>query len=122
MMALASHLQNLEAEKQKYKAQVRRLCQENAWIRDELNSTQQLLRQSEQTVAQLEEENKHLQFLNSIKKYDEDQTGEQKESQIEQRPSESHNTTLQELGFGPEEEDDMQGSFIENIKLMNIPN
>ncbi|KAI1719510.1 tetratricopeptide repeat domain-containing protein [Ditylenchus destructor] len=109
MMALASHLQNLEAEKQKYKAQVRRLCQENAWIRDELNSTQQLLRQSEQTVAQLEEENKHLQFLNSIKKYDEDQTGEQKESQIEQRPSESHNTTLQELGFGPEEEDDMQG-------------
>lgn len=47
-MALASHLQNIEAEKQKYKAQVRRLCQENAWIRDELNSTQQLLRQSEQ--------------------------------------------------------------------------
>lgn len=48
MMALASHLQNLEAEKQKYKAQVRRLCQENAWIRDELNTTQHLLRQSEQ--------------------------------------------------------------------------
>ena len=43
-MSLASHLQNLEAEKQKYKAQVRRLCQENAWIRDELNSTQQQLR------------------------------------------------------------------------------
>lgn len=50
MMALASHLQNLEAEKQKYKAQVRRLCQENAWIRDELNSTQQLLIQSEQVI------------------------------------------------------------------------
>nr|CAD2183113.1 unnamed protein product [Meloidogyne enterolobii] len=39
MVALASHFQNLEADKQKYKAQVRRLCQENAWIRDELNST-----------------------------------------------------------------------------------
>lgn len=50
MMALASHLQNLEAEKQKYKAQVRRLCQENAWIRDELNSTQQALRTSEQVI------------------------------------------------------------------------
>lgn len=50
MMALASHLQNLEAEKQKYKAQVRRLCQENAWIRDELNTTQHLLRQSEQVI------------------------------------------------------------------------
>lgn len=62
-------------------------------------------------VAQLEEENKHLVFLNSIKKYDEDsQTGgEQKnESQVESQRVEVHNTTLQELGFGPEEEDEMQ--------------
>lgn len=43
MMALASHLQFVEAEKQKLKAQVRRLCQENAWLRDELASTQQKL-------------------------------------------------------------------------------
>ncbi len=48
MMALAGHLQFVEAEKQKLKAQVRRLCQENAWLRDELNSTQQKLQQSEQ--------------------------------------------------------------------------
>ena len=51
MMALASHSQSLEAEKQKYKAQVRRLCQENAWIRDELNSTQQQLRQTSQVFV-----------------------------------------------------------------------
>lgn len=43
MMALASHLQYVEAEKQKLKAQVRRLCQENAWLRDELAGTQQKL-------------------------------------------------------------------------------
>ena len=36
MMALANHLQHVEAEKQKLRAQVRRLCQENAWLRDEL--------------------------------------------------------------------------------------
>ena len=36
MMALAGHLQTIEAEKQKLRAQVRRLCQENAWLRDEL--------------------------------------------------------------------------------------
>nr|CAD2203261.1 unnamed protein product [Meloidogyne enterolobii] len=53
MVALASHFQNLEAVKQKYKAQVRRLCQENAWIRDELNSTQQQLRTAMQNIAQL---------------------------------------------------------------------
>nr|CAD2189474.1 unnamed protein product [Meloidogyne enterolobii] len=107
MVALASHFQNLEAVKQKYKAQVRRLCQENAWIRDELNSTQQQLRTAMQNIAQLEEENKRLKFMNSIKKFDEDlpeladKEGDQAE---QQRPaSDVHNSTLQELGFGDEQ-------------------
>ena len=69
--SLASHLQAVEAEKQKLRSQVKRLCQENAWLRDELATTQQRLQASEQAVAQLEEEKKHLEFMNSIKKYDE---------------------------------------------------
>ena len=69
-MALANHLQHVEAEKQKLRAQVRRLCQENAWLRDELANTQQKLQFSEQKVATLEEEKKHLEFMNEIKKYD----------------------------------------------------
>lgn len=73
MMALASHLQNVEAEKQKLRTQVRRLCQENAWLRDELASTQQKLQASEQMVAQLEEEKKHLEFMASVRKYDDNQ-------------------------------------------------
>ena len=72
-MALATHLQALEAEKQKLRAQVRRLCQENAWLRDELANTQQRLQASEQAVAQLEEDKKHLEFVSTIKKYDVDQ-------------------------------------------------
>lgn len=72
-MALAQHLQAVEAEKQKLRAQVRRLCQENAWLRDELANTQQKLQQSEQNVAALEEEKKHLEFMNSIKKFDGEQ-------------------------------------------------
>lgn len=71
-MALASHLQLVEAEKQKLRTQVRRLCQENAWLRDELASTQQRLQASEQTVAQLEEEKRHLEFMTSVSKYDQD--------------------------------------------------
>jgi len=72
MSALASHLQSVEAEKQKLRSQVKRLCQENAWLRDELATTQQKLQASEQVTAQLEEEKKHLEFMNSMKKYDSD--------------------------------------------------
>uniref|UniRef100_A0A673IDF6 Kinesin light chain n=1 Tax=Sinocyclocheilus rhinocerous TaxID=307959 RepID=A0A673IDF6_9TELE len=74
MMALSGHLSAVEAEKQKLRAQVRRLCQENQWLRDELAGTQQRLQKSEQSVAQLEEEKKHLEFMNQLKKYDQDLT------------------------------------------------
>uniref|UniRef100_A0A914NTQ9 Uncharacterized protein n=1 Tax=Meloidogyne incognita TaxID=6306 RepID=A0A914NTQ9_MELIC len=102
-------VEEAQADKQKYKAQVRRLCQENAWIRDELNSTQQQLRTAMQNIAQLEEENKHLKFMNSIKKFDEDlpELADKEGDQAEQQhpASDVHNSTLQELGFGDEEED-----------------
>ena len=72
MYVLLIFFQAVEAEKQKLRSQVKRLCQENAWLRDELATTQQRLQASEQAVAQLEEEKKHLEFMNSIKKYDSD--------------------------------------------------
>ncbi|MEQ2263731.1 hypothetical protein XENORESO_012006 [Xenotaenia resolanae] len=73
MMALSAHLGSLEAEKQKLRAQVRRLVQENQWLRDELASAQQRLQDKEQEVVTLEEQNKHLQFMFSIRKYDQDE-------------------------------------------------
>ena len=51
MMQLGNHLQNLEAEKQKLRTQVKRLCQENAWLRDELASAQKKLHECEQSNA-----------------------------------------------------------------------
>ncbi|KAG8146884.1 putative Kinesin light chain 2-like protein, partial [Naja naja] len=72
IIALSSHLSAVESEKQKLRAQVRRLVQENQWLRDELAATQHKLQRSEQSVAQLEEEKKHLEFMNQIKKFDED--------------------------------------------------
>lgn len=47
MLAVLSYQQELEADKGKYQAQRRRLCQENAWLRDELSSTQTKLQDSE---------------------------------------------------------------------------
>lgn len=64
MMALASHLQMVEAEKQKLRTQVRRLCQENAWLRDELAGTQQKLQASEQAVSLLNPQFNKETFIN----------------------------------------------------------
>ncbi|XP_073982469.1 kinesin light chain isoform X3 [Rhodnius prolixus] len=86
MMALASHLQIVEAEKQKLRTQVRRLCQENAWLRDELANTQQKLQSSEQAVAQLEEEKKHLEFMASVRKYDQDVMDESQSESKHDKP------------------------------------
>ncbi|XP_029448663.1 kinesin light chain 4 isoform X3 [Rhinatrema bivittatum] len=102
MMALSSHLNAMESEKQKLRAQVRRLCQENQWLRDELANTQQKLQYSEQTVAQLEEEKKHLEFMNQLKKYDDDI------SPTEEKEGDSSKETLDDL-FPNEEEEQSQG-------------
>jgi len=71
----------VESEKQKLRAQVRRLCQENQWLRDELAGTQHKLQCSEQSVAQLEEEKKHLEFMNQIKKFDDDVSPSEEKNQ-----------------------------------------
>uniref|UniRef100_A0A8C5LGW6 Kinesin light chain n=1 Tax=Jaculus jaculus TaxID=51337 RepID=A0A8C5LGW6_JACJA len=70
LLALSAHVGVLEAEKQRLRAQARRLAQENTWLREELEETQRRLRASEEAVAQLEEENNHLQFLGQLRQYD----------------------------------------------------
>ncbi|MCP9259764.1 Kinesin light chain [Dirofilaria immitis] len=71
---------NSRSRKAKLKAQVRRLCQENAWLRDELNSTQQKLQA----------------------------TGQESDKSMDQSDSRNDNT-LQDLGFGPEEDEEISG-------------
>nr|XP_009289941.1 kinesin light chain 3 isoform X2 [Danio rerio] len=98
MMALSAHLGSLEAEKQKLRAQVRRLCQENQWLRDELSRAQQQLQEREQEVVTLEEQNRHLQFMSSIRKYDHEETS------LEDKDSTSGKESLDDL-FPTEEEE-----------------
>lgn len=102
LLALSAHLSSVEAERQKLRAQVRRLCQENQWLRDELAGAQRRLQESEQSVAQLEEERRHLEFMVRLGRYDEDtdlSSSEEKESSKE---------TLDDL-FPSEEEDQGHG-------------
>ncbi|XP_061173779.1 kinesin light chain-like isoform X11 [Saccostrea echinata] len=104
MMALANHLQHVEAEKQKLRAQVRRLCQENAWLRDELANTQQKLQGSEQRVATLEEEQKHLTFMNEMRKYDSSDPNQQSQTSEGEKESDQSTQSL-DLGF-PDDDDE----------------
>uniref|UniRef100_A0A6Q2X9S6 Kinesin light chain n=2 Tax=Esox lucius TaxID=8010 RepID=A0A6Q2X9S6_ESOLU len=103
IIALSGHLSAVESEKQKLRAQVRRLCQENQWLRDELAGTQHKLQRSEQAVAQLEEEKKHLEFMNQIKKFDDDTSPSE-----EKAARETSKDSLDDLF--PNDEDQGQGA------------
>lgn len=63
MLTLATYVSMLEADKQKLKAQVKRLCAENNWLRKELTEHQQLLQETEISLAKVKEEKEHLGFL-----------------------------------------------------------
>ena len=123
MMALCNHLSTVEAEKQKLKAQVRRLCQENAWLREELSATQQKLQISEQNVVQLEEEKNHLQYMNSLKAYDEDKSQQEETLVAITEPDES----IDESQESDREEDDslsqvsLVTSSVNNAGVYEIP-
>ncbi|PNJ40826.1 KLC3 isoform 5, partial [Pongo abelii] len=80
LLALSAHVGALEAEKQRLRSQARRLAQENVWLREELEETQRRLRASEEAVAQLEEEKRHLEFLGQLRQYDPPAESQQSES------------------------------------------
>ena len=99
LVQLSSYLQSIEAEKQKIKSQVKRLCQENAWLRDELAAAQKKLQESEQYSAQIEVELSHLKFLKELKKFDEDTNLQQQQQQQQQQQIliNNANTTNEDL-------------------------
>lgn len=109
MMAFANHLEYMESDKQKLRAQVRRLCQENSWLRDELANTQQKLQQAEQKCATLEEEKTHLEFMNAMKKYDNSQS---------EGDNQSDTASLNiDLGFPDDDEEHQPEAFSQPVSL-----
>ncbi|XP_053368931.1 kinesin light chain 1-like isoform X2 [Clarias gariepinus] len=103
MTALAAHLNAVESEKQKLRAQVRRVGQENKWLWDELSTVQQKLQKCEQSLVQVEEEKKHLEFLNQLKKYNQEPLPEDEEKE------ETSKDNLDEL-FPNDEESNQSGT------------
>ncbi|KAM7535194.1 hypothetical protein Aperf_G00000094870 [Anoplocephala perfoliata] len=76
LFVVSDYLQSAEAEKQKLKAQSKRLVHENRWLREELANLQAQYRQSQVRIVALEEEINKLKFANEMSKYDApDQSG-----------------------------------------------
>lgn len=71
MLQMLMALQQWEAERQKLRAHVRRLVEENAWLRDELSASQKRLQDAEEQAATLEEQSKHVAFMHEMRQFDE---------------------------------------------------
>ncbi|EAT32797.1 AAEL014967-PA [Aedes aegypti] len=70
LVALLSHLKSIDVERQTLRIQVKGLCQETSWLRDEVKDSQQQLLEAQLKIVQLEEEKRQMEFTASIKKYD----------------------------------------------------
>lgn len=123
MIILQQHLQTVEAEKHKLRAQAKRLSQENAWLRDELSKTQQKLMEADKDKITLEQENKHLKFKLSLKEIDGQANTSTSSGAIEETSGSSTNmernksdsdTTL-ELGFPDEYDVHQQSNQADNV-------
>lgn len=68
MLAVLQYISSLESDKGKLKAQVRRLADENNWLRQELQKTQQSLQDTEIELSKAIEEKQHLNYLLSLPK------------------------------------------------------
>lgn len=65
MVMVANYISSLEGDKLKLKAQVKRLCSENNWLRQSLTESQQLLQEAEVSLGKLKVDKEHLEFLHS---------------------------------------------------------
>ena len=63
MIMLANYMASLESDKLKLKAQVKRLCAENNWLRKSLTDSQRLLQEAEIALAKIAVDKEHLEFM-----------------------------------------------------------
>ncbi|KAA3682290.1 kinesin light chain, partial [Paragonimus westermani] len=103
LMKMYDYIQIVEAEKQKLRYQARRLFQENAWLRDELATTQSLHRECEQKVVVLEEKVKQLELTAELRKYDSNEPADS--SGLGDGDNATAKTAL-DLGFLPDDRED----------------
>ena len=67
MLSLAAHFDMLESERSITRMEMRRVKDENDWLREELEDTEKRLEEALSRLAGLEEEKKHWQFLEQVR-------------------------------------------------------
>ena len=67
MLSLAAHFDMLESERSIARMEMRRVKDENDWLREELEDTEKRLEEALSRLAGLEEEKKHWQFLEQVR-------------------------------------------------------
>ena len=68
MLSLAAHFDMLESERSITRMEMRRVKDENDWLREELEDTEKRLEDALSRLAGLEEEKKHWQFLEQVER------------------------------------------------------
>ena len=63
LLLVVQYINSLEGDKHKLRAQVRRLADENGWLRQQLQRTQQQLQEAESESYKLKEEKQHLEYM-----------------------------------------------------------
>merc|ERR1712029_100053 len=68
MLSLAAHFDMMESERSLTKMEMRRVKDENDWLREELEDTEKKLEDAMSRLAQLEEEKKHWDFMEETRR------------------------------------------------------
>lgn len=74
MLSLAAHFDTMESERTLSKMEMRRVKNENDWLREELEDTEKRLEDALSRLAQLEEEKKHWDFMEETRKNEKEAT------------------------------------------------
>lgn len=68
LIALAGHFERLEADRTLARLEMRRMQDENEWLREELEDTEKRLEEALSRLAGLEEEKHHWNFMNELRR------------------------------------------------------
>ncbi|KAG5447153.1 Kinesin light chain [Clonorchis sinensis] len=116
LVKLYEYIQITDAEKQTMRYKAKRLFQENAWLREELSTTQYLHWECEKKVVVLEEKIKQLELNAELRKYDSNEPADS--SGLADGDSTTKNAT--DMGFPQDDGDQDAMSQSQTVTMSQV--